>query len=114
MRDNISTLEENDLYIYFDGLEVLKGVLRDRPYPLCWVNMNRKLTNIELRLNGKIKQSMQDILKYLRYYIEDSKNQLHYPYITNAPKKELFGGKWSGYDNELRKIKKMNNRVTNR
>lgn len=103
LRDNLLTLKRNNIQLFFDSIEILKGVLKDKPYPIFWINMHNKLTEIELA--GKTNQQTLDIMQYLEEYIKTTSDQLHYPYIPGTPNNEPFSKKWDSYDNELRVVR---------
>ncbi len=97
MRDNHLTLTRNNLKIYHDNLESLKGVLSGKKYPLCWIDMNSKVMHAELKLSGKNHQNTLDIMELLEEIIKESDGQLHYPYIPGTPRSEPFSDPWPGY-----------------
>lgn len=84
MRDNYITLERNDVRLHIERREVLKGVLWDAPYPIIWINMQDKLTELELELQSNNRQCATKIMEYLEEYIKSSNNEMKYPEVIDT------------------------------
>lgn len=75
-----------NLTFYFDGKEVLKGVLSERPYPVVWVDMLNGSPPLEEELRGiDRKPAARAALKsFCEGYIEDATPNLVMPYMRNC------------------------------
>ena len=71
----------NDLRLYFDGKETLKGVLRDQPYPVIWADMHEEgkgSTEDVLRGNSPPANKLK---KYCETFIGEMKEVMALPFI---------------------------------
>jgi hypothetical protein len=76
--------------LYFDGRFSLKGVFKNKPYPLFWIDISREdtLDFDEMRFQGDVNnQQVRDI--FTRYYKEEFKDFTHKPFVIDDPSRIL-------------------------
>jgi hypothetical protein len=93
----------HELVIYFEGTEVLKGVLNDLEYPILWLDMT-EATGLQDRLRGDAPP--QHLLKaYCLEFIEKSAGQVCLPYL---PEEKTFNVKPKDWDKRFEKACRLN------
>ena len=90
-----------DLEYFFDGLEILKGVLNNKPYPIFCIDMqnNDDLKDIMPNVQAN------DVFKFCAEFIKKN-DLLEFPFIENDEKR-IFTEKPKDYEEKLLQVQKM-------
>lgn len=91
--------------IFFDGTEVLKGVLGGRPYPIIWIAVDGigPLVEREDTLLKRTNVPFLDLLHYCEDFISEHSAYLYRPFIYNCSD-ENFRTLPPGYEGELKRM----------
>ncbi len=73
----------NKLKVFYEGREVLKGVLGDRPYPILWIDMSEQTTGLEDRLRGS-NPDPHDLKTFCEQFIGETADLVSRPFLKGA------------------------------
>jgi hypothetical protein len=84
----------NDLRVFYEGSEVLKGVLDERPYPVLWIDMHDpNQQSLEDRLRGNAPHQ-NDLKEFCEHFAKDSDGQVGRPYLPGEPEFDVKPDNW--------------------
>lgn len=91
--------ERDDLTLWLDKSEQMKGVLSGKPYPIIWIRCESKLEDLEHQLlnppNGNSGKEWKEKLKdFCQAFIESTDDKIILPYILED---SLFGSPHKSY-----------------
>ena len=88
--------ENPGLDLFFDGDVSLKGVIRNKPYPIIWADCfapgelsDLSIHHLKDKLLGRGKADLSQLRDYLKLWLADSQGHVPIPFIINDPFEDL-------------------------
>jgi len=93
IRDNYLTLEDQGIFLHYDGRRNLKGPVEQIGYPIVYIDMNDKFAHSEAALMGANNEAANPVvlLRLMQEYLYKTNSILYFPFVHEADRH--FGNK---------------------